>query len=167
MNDQTPANNYPIHDLASLEVALHQLIPVSAFMGIRPIYYDGKCLRLTAPLKNNVNHQLSAFGGSLFSVSVLAGWSILQLKVAELGIEANTVIAGGELGYAAPVFEDIHCELNLPDEYDGFSERLMTKGKASIQLTSNVRLASDRTDSEPLNAMNFSGKYVVRRIVSS
>jgi thioesterase domain-containing protein len=128
-------------------------------MGIQADFFDGRKLVLTAPLSANVNHQLSAFGGSLFSVSALAGWSILQLKLAEIGISANTVIAGGDVGYASPVFEDIRCELELPPEYDAFAQRLESTGRGSLLLNSSIYLSNA---DEP--AMSFNGKYVVRQI---
>lgn len=159
MNQGRQAHNQPITDLESLQIALHELIPVSGFMGIKAVSYDGNKLVLEAPLAPNVNHQMSAFGGSLFSVSALAGWSLMQLKLAELKLTANTVIAGGDVGYSAPVFEDIRCEISLPNTYSEFAERLKANGKASLQLTSGI-LLKDQT--EP--AMAFSGKYVIRQI---
>ncbi len=158
MNQGSEANNLTINNLETLQTALHRLIPISAHMGIQAVDYDGGRLVLEAPLSANVNHQLSAFGGSLFSVSALAGRSILQLKLGELEIKANTVIAGGDVAYTAPVFEDIRCVLTLPDTYPEFVEKLKDTGRGSLVLTSNVYLAGA---AEP--AMAFNGKYVVRQ----
>ena len=152
-----PENNPGIHDLASLQSALHHLIPISKDMGITTESYDGEKLVLTAPLANNVNHQQSAFGGSLFSLSALAGWGILQLKLAELDIKANTVIAGGDVSYSLPVFETLHCEIKLPENYAGFKDKLVATGKASISLTTNILVQGEC-------AMAFNGKYVVKAI---
>lgn len=157
MTQPDPTNNLAITDLASLQSALHSLIPISAHMGITATHYDGHRLVLTAPLQANINHQMSAFGGSLFSVSALAGWSILQLKLGELGIAANTVIRGGDVGYTAPVFEDLVCEIELPDDYPSFAEKLQSSGRASLFLTSAIKLTASED-----SAMNFHGKYVVK-----
>lgn len=159
MTQPDPANNHVITDLASLQSALHSLIPISAHMGITATSYDGQRLVLTAPLQANINHQMSAFGGSLFSVSALAGWSILQLKLGELGITANTVISGGDVGYTAPVFEDLVCEIALPDSYPEFVTKLQSSGRASLFLTSEIKLATTNE-----SAMNFHGKYVVKAL---
>lgn len=158
MNDPLlPDNNATIQDLATLQGALHRLIPISKHMGIVAEHYDGNQLVLSAPLANNINHQQSAFGGSLFSLSALAGWGILQLKLTELGMTANTVIAGGDVSYDLPVFESLRCEINLPDDYPTFKEKLVSTGKASILLTSNILVGTG-------SAMAFHGKYVVREI---
>ena len=157
LDQATPPDNVVIDDLPSLATALASLIPISAHMGIKPTHYDGSCLMLTAPLSANINHQQSAFGGSLFSISALAGWSLLQLKLGELGIKANTVIAGGDVGYSAPVYEELSCKITLPENYDEFVDKLKTKGRASLLMTSNICLADDT------QAMSFNGKYVVHR----
>ncbi len=157
MNQGSQSNNQRIDNLASLQSALHSLIPISAHMGIQAVYYDGNKLVLEAPLSANVNHQQSAFGGSLFSVAVLTGWSIVQLKLGELGINANAVVAGGDIAYSAPVFEDIRCELELPESYPDFVSKLQTTGRGSLSLTSNIFLAN-----ETEAAMAFNGKYAVK-----
>ncbi len=128
-------------------------------MGLEAISYDGNKLVLKAPLAPNINHQQSAFGGSLFSVSALAGWSILQLKLGEQDIKANTVIKGGDVSYSAPVFEDIVCELHLPDDFDAFMPKLTSSGRASLILNSEIFIGTERTV-----AMQFNGKYVVKTI---
>ena len=143
-----------VNSADSLEKTFHQLIPISLHMGVKVKSYDGNRLVIKAPLSNNINHQQSAFGGSLFSLTALAGWGILQLKLGELKLSANTVVAGGEVGYSAPVFEDLLCSCDLPEEYPAFVDKLKNKGRASIQLTANIILESG-------SAMMFSGKFVV------
>ena len=51
----------PNATIESLQHAYHTLIPISQHMGIQVVSYDGSCLRVTAPLANNINHQQSAF----------------------------------------------------------------------------------------------------------
>jgi thioesterase domain-containing protein len=143
--------------LDALQQAYYTLIPISEHMGLRAEAYDGQCLRVSAPLANNVNHQQSAFGGSLFSVVALAGWGILQLKITEMDVDCNTVIAGGEVSYQLPVFSELVCECRLPLDYPTFATRLIETGKASILLDTAILV-----DNKP--AMTFSGKYVVRQI---
>jgi len=150
----------PNATIESLQHAYHTLIPISQHMGIQVVSYDGSCLRVTAPLANNINHQQSAFGGSLFSLVALAGWGILQLKTTELELDCNTVIAGGEVGYHLPVFAELVCECRLPDDYAAFASRLTDTGKASILLDTGIVL-------DGASAMTFSGKYVVRQTRSS
>lgn len=146
-----------VDSAASLERALHELIPISAHMGIGVTAYDGRQLTLSAPLANNINHQKSAFGGSLFSVAALAGWGILQLKMSELALDTNTVIADGDVSYRRPVFSDFTCTVELPDSWPRFVARLQESGKAGIDLAPTIHV-DDKL------AMKFSGNYVVMQV---
>lgn len=147
-------NHPPITSLKELETACHQLIPISKHMGMETVSYDGNALVLKAPLSNNINHQGSAFGGSLFSMCALVSWGIVQLKLGELAIEANTVVAGGEVSYSKPVFDALVCRCTLPESYQAFVAKLQKKGKASLTLNTEIILPEGP-------AMAFSGKFVV------
>ena len=148
---------YNITSMESLESALHTQIPISRHMGIKVTSYDGQTLVLEAPLANNINHQQSAFGGSLFSVAALTGWGLIQLKLSELNIEANTVIAGGDVSYDLPVLSQLKCECKLEENYTEFVNKLTEKGKASLILKPEIVL-------DHVSAMSFSGKFVVHQL---
>lgn len=146
-----------VDSAASLEATLHKLIPISEHMGMTVRAYDGQRLTLSAPLANNINHQMSAFGGSLFSVAALAGWGLLQLKLSELDIDTNTVIADGNVSYRRPVFSDFTCTCDLPANWDECVRKLQETGKTGVDLEPLISV--DKKD-----AMKFSGKYVVMRV---
>lgn len=146
----------PIDTPESLERTYHKLIPISAHMGVKVVSWDGQKLVLQAPLANNLNHQQSAFGGSLFSLAALAGWGLLQLKLAELELHCNTVIAGGDVSYAIPVFDDFICECALPKHWSEVVTGLTTKGKGTLDLASAI-IANGK------QAMTFNGRYVIVR----
>ena len=144
-----------VDSIESLEVTLHRLIPISRHMGIKVTNYTGTELTLVAPLANNINHQQTAFGGSLFSLTALAGWGLMQLKLSEEELDGNTVVAGGDVSYSAPVAEDFTCRCSLPDDWPQFLLKLKTRGKASVGMRSVV--SASGTDS-----MQFNGHFVVR-----
>jgi thioesterase domain-containing protein len=124
-------------------------------MGIKVVNYTGSELTLVAPLANNINHQQTAFGGSLFSLTALAGWGLMQLKLCEENLDGNTVVAGGDVTYSAPVAEDFTCRCSLPDNWQQFLEKLKTRGKASVAMSSII-------SAENAEAMQFNGTFVVR-----
>jgi thioesterase domain-containing protein len=143
-----------VDSITSLESVYHRLIPISKHMGIRVVAFDGERLTLEAPLENNINHQQSAFGGSLFSVAALAGWGLMQLKLCELGLDCDTVIAGGNVSYRRPVFADFSCTCELPPGWQAFVDRLKGEGKASTELAARIDVGG-----KP--AMALTGTYVV------
>ena len=144
-----------VDSIESLEKTLHKLIPISKHMGITVTDYTGSELTLVAPLANNINHQQSAFGGSLFSLTALAGWGLMQLKLCEENLDGNTVVAGGDVTFSAPVTEDYTCRCSLPDGWPQFLEKLKSKGKAAVGMSSIVSAHGGE-------AMQFNGHFVVR-----
>lgn len=124
-------------------------------MGIKVVNYTGSEVTLLAPLANNINHQNSAFGGSLFSLAALAGWGLMQLKLCEENLDANTVVASGDVTYSRPVIQELSCTCQLPADWHQFLDKLHDRGKGSVQMVSTI-------NTEEGIAMQFKGVYVVR-----
>jgi thioesterase domain-containing protein len=138
-----------------LEGLLHREIPLSQAMGIRIAGYDGRCLRLTAPLAPNINHKHTAFGGSLYSIAVLCGWGLLHLKLAEAGLHKHIVIQESSIRYLRPVNEEMLAECCV-------DEAALGRFFKALQKHDRARLALDvAIHYQGLPAVEFSGRYVV------
>ncbi len=139
-----------------LEETFRSKIPITKAMGIRVLRYDGASLELGAPLEPNVNDKGTAFGGSLFSLLVLAGWGLIHLRLREEGIPGDVMIHESSVTYSSPVTDDwqVRCELPEPAEYARFLESLRTRGRARLALESQI-MAGSRV------AVSFRGSYAV------
>ena len=62
---------------------LYNHIPITKHLGVKVLSFDGHSVKLNAPLAENINHRDSVFGGSLASVAILSGWTILHLNLLE------------------------------------------------------------------------------------
>ena len=149
---QTDRPRVYVDSIESLERAFHELIPISQAMGIRVVSYNGLSLTTTAPLSQNINHQHSAFGGSLFSLAALSGWGLMQMKLSELLLDCNTVVMGGEVSYQQPVYDDLECVVTLPGNPDAIFDELADKGTVRTEL-----IATCECDGK--TAMQMTGKY--------
>lgn len=140
---------------AELTRFLHVHIPLSQAMQIAARDYDGQSLLLSAPLAPNVNDKSTAFGGSLYNLAVLCGWSLLRLKLNEAGMEKkNIVIQEARTRYLLPVSGDLQAECRLvPEAWQDFLQALQQRGRARITL--NVLI---RQQDKP--AVEFTGTYV-------
>jgi thioesterase domain-containing protein len=138
-----------------LQQTLYTDIPLTREMGLRVAAYDGQTLQLTAPLAPNVNDKGTAFGGSLYNLAVLCGWSLLRLKLNEAGLnEKNIVIHEANTRYLLPVTGELHAACTLTgDVLNEFMQPLQKKGRARITLTVAIH-QQDRT------AVEFTGQYV-------
>lgn len=90
-------------DSAGVQAYLHAHIPLSAAMGTRVVEAGPTSVRLTAPLEPNLNHRATAFGGSVAALAILAGWTLVHLRLRSEGIEARTVIQRSDVSYVEAV----------------------------------------------------------------
>jgi thioesterase domain-containing protein len=140
---------------AALEQTLHRDIPITREMGIRVAAYDGNRLRLSAPLSPNVNDKGTAFGGSLYSLAVLCGWSLLHLKLKEAGLPHNVVIHEANVRYLLPVSQDMIAECHLDDAaLAQMFTALERHDRARLPLAVVIK-----QNDHP--ALEFSGSYVI------
>lgn len=131
-------NGIVIKSSSELEAVIHELIPLSLAMGVRVGRFDGNLLELNAPLEPNINHQLSAFGGSLTALSALTGWGLTQLLLGKLGLTGNTVVTHSEASFLRPVRSEIVCRSRLPDTTDVFERNLKNTGRAELALATEI-----------------------------
>lgn len=142
--------------LAQLERRILTDIPLARHIGVRAVEFDGRTLTLTAPLAANSNHKGTAFGGSLFSLAVLAGWGLLTLKLAERGIDGELVIQDSRVSYLAPVTRDLTARATLPDdeELDRFLRAVDRHRKGRIRLHVSI-------EHEGSEAVRFEGTFAL------
>lgn len=115
--------------------------PVRA-MGVRVLDFDGRVLRLGAPLALNVNDKACAFGGSLGGLMTLAGWGVATLLLGAAGQRADVFVADSEVRYLAPLYGDLVAEAWLADDesWDSVLASFLSRGRARATLQACVRL---------------------------
>ncbi|MDH5377398.1 MAG: thioesterase domain-containing protein [Gammaproteobacteria bacterium] len=143
----------------ALTELLHHEIPLTEAMGLKAQTYDGNSLSLFAPLEPNRNHKSTAFGGSLYSVAVLTGWGLLQLKLSEAEISGQVVIQKSSAEYLLPVKSGLvsQCEFVDTKAWERMKKTLQRRTRARLSL--RVRILSENGET----AMLFEGDYVVHK----
>ena len=86
-------------DQTAVERYLHDHIPLSAAMGARVLSAIPEGVVLQAPLEPNLNHRDTDFGGSVAAMAVLAGWTLVHIRLRAEGMEARTVIQRSDVTY--------------------------------------------------------------------
>ncbi len=114
---------------------VHENIPLSKTMQFEVLRLAGSSLTIAAPLQPNINVHGTGFAGSLYSLAVLAAWSLTSVFTRESGILADVVVSKAEIEYRRPVKVDIRCQCSCDAEIKAtFIETLQTKGKARLFL---------------------------------
>jgi thioesterase domain-containing protein len=139
-----------------IEELFYDKIPITRALGVKVEEYDGRRLVLTAPLRENINHLGTAFGGSLNALAVLSGYGLLWLELRDT--EAHIVIRDSSINYERPVRGDLRAVCVRPEEevLEAFRRQFRQRGKARIVLEATV-------ENEGVAAVRFRGTFVAMR----
>jgi len=127
-------------------------------MGVEVEVVDTDRVVLTAPIENNINHKCTAFGGSIYSVAVLAGWGVIFANLNKLGIQAHIVIQESSIKFIQPIKKTIRaiCRIESGNDFKMFVDRYMRRGMSRIDL----RVSIEGGEGE---ACVFHGRYVIHK----
>jgi thioesterase domain-containing protein len=123
-----------------LQARITNEFPLARHMGIVVERADEGGIVLSAPLAANANYKGTAFGGSLFSVAVLAGWAWVTRYLATTPFTADTVIQESAIRYLAPVHGTLRATLEPPpaERVEKFRRMLQRAGRGRIRLDVNI-----------------------------
>jgi thioesterase domain-containing protein len=119
---------------------LAEHIPVSQALGASVTIFDAEHIRVTAPLTPNLNHRSTAFGGSLSTLGILAGWSIVNFKLRDASLNCRVVIQKSEMDFLHPVDGNFEAVARKPESWEKFIKTLQRRGKARLELPSEILL---------------------------
>lgn len=125
----------------SLQSYLHRRIPLSAAMGAIVAEADPATVRLVAPLEANLNHRSTAFGGSVATLAILAGWAMVHLRLRSEGITAYTVIQRSRVEYLEAIEGAFEARATAPSESRWLRFRAMLDrwGRGRVRIRVEVR----------------------------
>lgn len=138
-----------------LEDLIREEIPLSRAMGLQVMEATRERVRLYAPLAPNDNHKQTGFGGSLYSMAVLAGWGLAWVNLKAANLKAHIVIAKSSEAFLRPATADLEsgCAANAQDFNKALSD-LEISGKARVNLQCQVM-------SNKIECMRFRGTYAL------
>lgn len=128
-----------------LQSYLHAKIPITRSMRVRVISASSDRVILRAPLPPNRNHQNTAFGGSISTLALLAGWSLIHARLQDEGIAHNLVVKDQETTYLHAIAGPLIAEATLCGDADWtrFTKTLGKHHKAAIPLCAELRQDTD------------------------
>ena len=128
-----------INDAKTLTAYILDNIPVLNHIKLTVSELSENTIKLTAPLYENRNHYGSAFGGSIATIGIVAGWAILTYKIHEEKVPATLVIKNSHTEYKRPVKDEFSAEVIIkPAEWEQLKSKFAEKGKAGLEVTSRI-----------------------------
>ncbi len=142
-----------------LEMFLKKEIPLTSSLGVRIKRLTPEKVELSAPLHPNHNHMGTAFGGSLSTLMILAGYTWLYQILLSRSGEVHVILQSQEVRFLSPVQEDIHAICPSPDEHilQEFLRMYDRKGLARIQLHTFIEIRGQK-------AAIMTGEFVAQRV---
>lgn len=144
-------------EAAYLKTYLAANIPLTQHMGLLTINYTISQLAIQAALAPNMNHQKTAFGGSLATLCTVAAWGWLVLYLRSQAItNVNVVISHSEVTYLKPVTRDFTARCLSPSQLtlDKLMKCLQRHKKAKLQLSATI-------EEEAHLAVSFQASFAV------
>lgn len=110
-------------------------------MGARVVAVAPDRVVLRAPLRPNWNHQRTAFGGSIATLALLAGWSLIHARLEDENAPHNLVVRNQETAYLHPITGPLVAEATLTGESDWmrFTKTLRRRHKAAIAIGTELK----------------------------
>lgn len=145
-------------DPRDLQSYLHEHIPLTQSMDVEVIYSGEEGIRLRAPLPPNINHRLTAFGGSISALAMTAGWSYVHQRLQSLEMPARVVVANADTRFLQPATDDFEAWCPAPPDklWTRFIAVFQKKGKARLKLRVWVQCEGE-------TAALFEAEYVAVR----
>ncbi len=102
---------------------------------------DDACVVLRAPLAPNANYKGTAFGGSLYSLAVLAGWAWVTRYLETRDLLADVVIQESTTRFLAPVEGELRSCAAAPSAAvtAKFCRMLRRAGRGRIRLRVEIK----------------------------
>jgi thioesterase domain-containing protein len=125
---------------AAITKYLRSQIPLTAAMEISATASDGKSLTIAAPLPPNRNHTDTAFGGSLSTLGIVAGWTLLHVALDDAKVSAKLLIQNSATDFLRPADADLTATCEFPDAaaLKDFLSSLTTRRRARIDLVAKI-----------------------------
>ena len=142
-------------DAADLERYLHEHIPLSSAMRVAVVSIALDAVTLRAPLAPNINHRETVFGGSASALALLAGWSLLHVRLQHEGVAGRLVIQRNAMEYLQPIRGDFTARASLDptESWPSFMRTLLRKGRARIAVAASLEQAQQTVGA-------FTGEFV-------
>ncbi|WP_170115107.1 YiiD C-terminal domain-containing protein [Pleionea mediterranea] len=93
---------------------IHQDIPATKLLGITIQSLSEQAIQVTAPLEQNINGHQTAFAGSIYTLGITSGWTLISAFLKSNNIKASVVAGQADISYKRPIAGDLiaNCQFD-------------------------------------------------------
>lgn len=145
-------------NIDELQSIFDKKIPITQSIKIKVKEFNNNQLELFAPLKENINHVNTAFGGSLYNLAVLTGWGMVYMIQQENNLDGNILIFDSSISYPKPVNTDMKAVCDVSSQLEEVKRFVkIYKRKKISRITLKINIFDDRHNC----GATFEGTYVL------
>ncbi|MGL6342661.1 MAG: YiiD C-terminal domain-containing protein [Waterburya sp.] len=125
-------------DCQAIQAYLYEQIPLSKAMEVQVVEVTSNLVILAAPIKPNINHRSTVFGGSASALAILSAWALVNFRLQSEGIKTRLVIQKNSISYDQPITNNFEAICSLTDQqvWTKFIKILQRKKKSRITVNS-------------------------------
>jgi thioesterase domain-containing protein len=141
---------------AEFQEFLHQNIPATALLAFSITEFANGPVKISAPLRENLNIGNAAFGGSVNTLLITVCWAEVYKLMQTIDPEGQVVIQQSQVDFKMPITTDFEA-IAVPPEAATVEAMLQTYqrfGKARIHMQSDIRIKNQI-------AAHFQGKFAI------
>ena len=121
--------------LEQVQTKLQEEVPLIRHIGLQLVSWDGHSVTAQAPLAPNLNTHGTAFGGSLYCVAAMTGWSLVHLSLLAAGYQPSVWVVKGEVAYKTPVRGSIQASATIAEaDRQHLLDRYQAKGRTKVDI---------------------------------
>lgn len=126
-------------DSQTIQAYLYEQIPLSKAMEVQVVEVTSNLVILAAPIKPNINHRSTVFGGSASALSILSAWTLINFRLQSEAIQTRLVIQKNSISYDQAITNDFEAVCSLTDQqvWVKFCKILQRKKKSRIMVNSS------------------------------
>ncbi len=124
---------------------IHYEIPATRLLKLSITELKEGSIFMQAPLAENINGHGTGFAGSLFTLSITTGWTLLNHLLRKKQIESSVVAGNASIKYMAPAQGDLFssAKLNIDEDSLTLWRQKWKMNKAARQVI-KVRIESNQ-----------------------
>lgn len=148
--------------LTKIQKKILETIPLAKAMQLKVNDLTQTSIKLSAPLLPNSNDKGTAFGGSIYSLLVLSGWSLISAGMERAEILAEVVIAKSDINFLKPVTGDL---LAIAQEFNegglkAAIDKTLERGYAKLKVHADLICQGEI-------AATFQGTYCIKSKIAT
>lgn len=115
-------------------------------MQARVLEFDGRHMRIAAPIAANLNDKGTAFGGSMTSLITIAGWLLVSQGLIEDDLFPDVYVTESNAHFSSTVTTDMVASAWLAsNSFDSLALQMRRRGKVRVRTAGKLEGADGRS----------------------